>query len=488
MTASTARVRGLIFAAVAAAAVAACNSSVTGTGNGSSATIEPSDTLLLTGEELTLRAVVQYDVGAGDPSAIAWGVSDTSVLGLTVTDLTALVTAKDSGMSYVVARINNTFRDSARVAVVGPGNVRWRRSLTTSALSPAIDGEGRILVGIGTTSPKLMALDPAGHTSYTSPSCASVLGPSVSDGDTAWTTGDACTRAHLVDGSAAFTKVPFGTLGGGVAVTANGGAVLLYSMADSGTVTLSRVSASGAEQWRDTLRTIALAQTAAPSIASNGDIYVAWRAPADSSWVSRVATGGAIRWTVPLGGWARYTSPAVIRNRIVVSYQGGVVALDTAGAVVWKHAFSDALPQANATTQPSSAVVDDSGNVYVQTVAGLVSFGAQGQARWAADSLGASASEQATGVGAPALLLDRTLVAPCGVNLCVVSDATGALARRISLGGGTAAARGLDVGADGVLYALGGGQLVALWGRIPLNGAGWSTEGGNARHDHRGIF
>ena len=147
-----------------------------------------------------------------------------------------------------------------------------------------------MLVIHGAGGPTLSAYTPQGERLFAVSSCNGYLGPSVgTDGVVA--TGAGCTDLHDTVGASVWSQ-PFGDVNTGVALTAGGGVVVLHSGPDGpppGAVLVSRFAPDGALAWEDTLQAPGLQQESAPAIATNGDIYVPWRGPADSTWLSRIA-------------------------------------------------------------------------------------------------------------------------------------------------------------------------------------------------------
>jgi hypothetical protein len=455
-------------------------------GDSTSGEIVQGDTILFKGEQAIFAAQVQYNIGPGAPQSIRWGVSDTAKLAVLVSaDLSALVTARDTGQAKLYAVINEQYYDSVAITIVGRAEIRWRRSLTASpALYSAVDDSGQVYTAIGGNQVTVVSSSDGGVV-RTSALCVGTLGPSVSDGGVTATAQDCVQR--IPRGIGAGWMQAFGQAQSGVALTADD-ASLVVSVEGGvpGTIVLSRIGATGAIAWRDTLTTGAQPTGAGLAIGSDGSIYAPWRTATDSSRLTRFASGGAPSWTLELPGPTRLASPAVVGTRVVVTYDGGVlVALTTGGTVAWSRAFTDAGPGFSATTAASSPVVDGSGNIYIQTPDGLLSYNNGGTVRWVADTLGGG--DATLGVGAPTLLGDNTLVVPCGGDLCGVAATTGARVWRVALGG---AIGGVSVGPDGTIIAVrrtaGGGELVGLWNRSGLNVSGWPTEGADAARSRRG--
>jgi hypothetical protein len=458
-----------------------------------SARITVHDTTVLTGETTNFFVTVQYVFGPGTPLNVFWSLSDTTALSLGIlSDGSALVSAKKPGSGKLIAFINKTFTDTATIVAVAPGTVLWRQSLAGAVRlnAPALDDSGNVYVlNAGSGTATLAAFTPAGASRYAVGSCAAALAPGVDLIGNAFTTGAGCTKRLGVTGATSWTAT-IGTVDGGVALAANAEVVLLHSVGTTGAgaVALSRLGTDGVEKWRDTLFADAIAQASAPSIAQNGDIYVAWEGPAASYSVSRVTQAGTVRWTVPTTSAARFTTPAVVPNRILVAQAGGLVAFDTTGLVVWSRVFHDANPGASLTEQPSSPVIDDAGIIYVQTPGALYSYDGAGTLRWFADSLGAgSGATSATGVGGPSILIALSLVVPCKGEVCVAATTDGSLKWRSALGGGVVGS--LGVGPEGLIYAVRntgtGAELVALRSRPIVLQAGWPTEGHDMQRSRR---
>jgi hypothetical protein len=455
-----------------------------------SAEIVTPDTTIFEAEGVTVIATAVYGIGPGAPETMRWGVSDTTKLSLRVlADLSASVSARDTGQAWVYGLINELFLDSIRVTVVRPGFVRWRTSLPGPVgLYPAVGLDSLVWVGGGGAT--LSSFTSAGAPGPTAATCNGAFGPSVGPGGTIYITGNDCTSVRASDGSEVWT-VPLGNADEAVAIAADGAAVILYSVVDAGgatgAVVVSRVSGAGSEVWRDTLRAEPLLQKSSLALASNGDVYVTWRAPADSSWLTRITGTGTVRWTVPLPGWSRFSSPALGTNRIVVTYEGGISVFDTAGVVTWSRQFSQDNPAATGTTQPSSPTIDRNGNIFVQTAAGLHSYTAAGALRWVADSLGGGSQGQASGLGAPTLLLDTTVVVTRGgIQVCAVDGVVGVprwCSQSIASGD---LVGGVAVSPTRMVFAVrSGGEIVALWNHASREVVGWPTEGGNAQRTRR---
>jgi hypothetical protein len=470
------------------AALGACNDSpFGGITDTISASILTGDTTLFVDQNAVFTAQAVYGIGPGFPTSIQWGVTDATKLRVTVlNDLSGNVVALDTGSAWVVARINVDFVDSAQVVVVAPGLVRWRATVAGGlGLYPAVgltDSTVRVS-GIGTTLATFGFSGTAGPTAANT--CNGYYGPSVGDDGAAYVTGTDCTRRHAVDLGVSWAA-PIGDAEGSVAVAANGDAVVLHSEANA--VVVSRLAAvSGNEVWRDTLKATGLTQESSLAIAANGEIYVAWRAPADSSWLTRIGGDGTPRWVIELPAWPHRVGPALSGNRVLVTYLGGISVVDTAGgAPVWSRQFSDDDPGAPADVQPSAAVVDRAGNVYVQTVRALHSYTSAGAPRWTADSLGGGSSPG--GVGSPTLLNDTTVVIGRGGNrVCGVVGGTGVPRWcSASLTGAGDLLGGAMVGPDRTIYVTRtGGEVIALWSNTVAEFGSWSTEGGNHQRSRR---
>lgn len=448
-----------------------------------SAEIANPDTTIFEDATATFRAVAEYEgIGPGEPRTIQWGTNDTIRLRLVVStiDRTVRVTGRDTGQAYVFAIINGDFRDSVLITIVRSGTLRWEKALAGPAtLHPAVDDSGnvRVLDGTGT----LWAFTPIGDTLFNTASCGSTFGPAVR-ALAAVATGPGCTRQHddlgVVQWSAAV-----GDSSSAPALAADDATIVVSQEADVGAgieaVLVTRLSPTGGVVWQDTLDSgpTELPTGSAPAIATNGDIYVTWRSAADSFHLSRFTGTGTRRWTVDLPAWARNTTPAIGSGRVVVGFEGGVAAYDSAGGpALWTATFT-----AGATV--SSPIIDGSGNVYVQTTDGLYSFAPAGTERWAADSLGASMEATTTGAGAPTLLLAGLLLVGCEGSVCAVDAASGALVWRTAV---TRVVGSPVVDRDGQIYALNlDGKLIAIFGNQPAAFNGWPTEGGNHQRSRR---
>jgi hypothetical protein len=477
----------LLVALGAIAVASACSSSpFEHLGDSLSGEIVQGDTTLFKSEQATFNAQVQYNIGPGDPQQIRWGASDTSKVTLTrLSDLTLVVTARDTGRVTLYALINEMFPDSLEITIVDRGEIRWRRSLPGSpALYAAVDDSGQVYAATdGSQVTVVSATD--GALVRTDALCVGALGPSVSSGGVTATAQDCAQR--LPRGVGAGWTESFGQPESGVGIAADDASLVVSAEGGApGTIVLTRIGALGGVVWRDTLATAAQPTGAGLGIGSDGSIYVPWRTASDSSRLTKIAASGAPSWTLALPGFTHLASPAVLGTRVVVSYEGGVSAVATSGTVAWSRAFDSAGAGFSTTTAASSPVVDGSGNIYIQTPDGLLSYDNAGTVRWVADTLGGG--DAALGVGAPTLLGGNALVVPCGGDVCAVVATTGALLWRVVLGG---VVGGVSVGPDGTIIAMrrvtGGGELVALWNRTGLNVTGWPTAGfdaGRSRREH----
>jgi hypothetical protein len=438
------------------------------------------DALLFEGENITYRAQAQYGIGPGLPQSVVWTASDPTVIDVhTQDDWSAVVTAVDTGVSLIIALINDRFSDSAQITVVSPGAARWRSTFAgiPAGMYPAIGADSIIRVSTGGASPLLRLFEPGTGITTSFPGCYSAFGPSLGSADVAFTAGMQCTRRHAQAGDTLWTA-PVGSAELGVAVAADDGAITLSG--DS----LYRLSATGAVLWGQHLRGTPVT---APVIGPGGDVYVGWQAGGADS-VSRFGIDNTPRWSVAVPGLSAGT-PAVGGGRLYFGRPGGLFALDSSGTVAWDRAFSAANPTASATSRTSSPVHDDL-VIFVQNEEALYSYAIGGGFLWVADSLGYGATTAA--VGAPVLLADLTLLVPCaaagGREVCAVRQVDGRLTWRSPLGGGSV--EGIAVGRNGGIYAtrsLGGGnsELVAMWGRVAPSIVGWPAEGGNPQRTRR---
>jgi hypothetical protein len=432
-----------------------------------------------------------YGLGPGAPRTIQWGVSDATVLQVTtLNDLSGRAVALDTGTAWLYALINEEFLDSVEIVVVAPGMVRWRAGVAGGlGIYPAV-GLTDSLVRVGGLGTALAtfrldgALDRADAAT-----CNGYYGPSVGEVGTVYITGADCSRRHSFDLGVSWTA-PVGDFEGGLAVADNGDAIVLHSEGTpgSGAVVVSRLAASsGVEVWRDTLRTLGLEQQSSLAIATGGEIYVLWRAPADSSWLTRIGGDGAVRWSIELPAWPRFVGPTIVAHQVLVTYQGGISVFDTAGgALAWSRQFNQDDPGAAGDVQPSAPVVDRAGNIYIQTTSALHSYTAAGAPRWTADSLGGGSP--AGGVGTPTVLTDTTVVVGRGGNrVCGIRGGAG-IPRWCSevLTGAADILGGVGVGADRTIYVTRtGGELIALWNNTTADPATWATEGRNQQRVRR---
>ncbi|MCH7874301.1 MAG: hypothetical protein IH965_03255 [Gemmatimonadetes bacterium] len=449
-----------------------------------SAEIDNSDTTMFRGASVVFRGRAEYVVGPGAPQTVSWGVSDTSkIVVVVLPNLTASLLAKDTGSAYLVAILNQDFRDSVLITVVDDGLLRWRAALPgTISLYPAVAPDSNARVVHGGATPRLVGYTPAGEQILAVASCDSRLAPSLGLDGQAYVTGSLCTKRHTAAGAVSWA-LSAGGAGGGVAIPSDGGTVVLAGD------TVLRISPTGGEVWRDTLSGTA---RTAPVIASDGTIYVAWSAGAGADSVTSYTSTGSERWTVGVPGAPDLATPAITGNRVVFTWPGGLFVVDATGTLLWERAFAADNTAASATAPASSPVVDGAGVIFVQTTDALYSYDSGGQNLWFADSLGYGPSS--TGVGAPSLRVDVSLVVPCrgaasGVReICAVRNVSGALVWRSALGSG--ASDGLAVGNEGTLFVsrtLSGGssELVAVWSRVRSDVVGWPTEGGDMARSRR---
>lgn len=445
------------------------------------AEITTGDTLIFQGETVVYTALAIYGIGPGVPQSIRWGASDTTVVEVDVqSDGTADVEALKEGTSWIIAFVNEEFRDSALVTVVLRGGARWENTYAgvPTGLYPAIGGDSLIRIVTGGGTPLLRILAPESGGGTATASCFSAFGPSLGASDATYTSGPQCTRRHAQNGDSAWTA-PVGGSAVGVAVAADGGAIAVT------TDSVFRVSATGTVVWGvpagGTLRT-------APVIGPGGDVYVGWTVGGADS-VSRIALAGTPRWSAAVPGLSA-GSPAVTSTRLIFGRPGGIFAIDSAGVVAWDRSFSADNPAATATGATSSPVHDDV-TLFVQNEDALYAYGIGGSFVWVADSLGFGETDGP--VGAPVLLVDGTLVVPCTSGpgtrgVCGVRQFNGTRAWRSPVVAGTV--EGLSVGGNGMIYATrtiagGGSQVAALWGRVGPVTSGWPAEGGNQQHRRR---
>lgn len=443
-----------------------------------SVSVSPSDSTLFAGDSAAFEAIAELRSGPRAPDTVVWSILDTTVAAIRrQTGSQVVVIGRARGETYLIAEMDAQFTDSARVEVVEPGDVRWRVHVGGDG-GLALDGAGRIYIGAGTGSARLAAVTREGQIVFSVSSGWSFLSPSVTpDGHSYVTAGPAGiqTERRTPDGTLEWS-VPFGSFDGGAAVAPDGSVVIVDVIREGEFPTVvTRISPDGVELWRDTLALTPEmdAQSSAPAIAANGDIFVPWAeeifAP---NWLSRVSGDGQVLWSEPATGWAFGTSPALVGDRVIVTGRAGnLEVFDTTGALLWRRTW-DAT-----SLGVSSPVLDGEGNVYVQSQRELVSYDRTGELRWSADTLGCFGCGS-QGVAAATLLSNDQLVVPCGLTgaICSVAAADGSLVWRTltsAIPEGSPA-----VGVDGTIYVGAGEELVALWGKAPPLTEGWPTEGG----------
>ncbi len=209
----------------AAAAFAACGKDGTGPGAVVSASLTPADTSIFKGDSATIEAVVQYEFGTGPAETVAWGVSDSSVLELSVVGTgVASVTGLTRGDAYVIALINTEFWDSSEVRIGDIGDIRWRaEGVGANTYSgAALDASGRIYTVYWDSFPgTLSALTPGGEVVYSVPGAwADFAGTVLSDG-TAYSNGSQYVQRNAPDGSQDW-QAACGTSYSGIAVDLDG--------------------------------------------------------------------------------------------------------------------------------------------------------------------------------------------------------------------------------------------------------------------------
>jgi hypothetical protein len=167
----------------AAALGAACSSDACDEGPFGGATctygadVTTGDTLIFRGETVTYQAVAIYGVGPGVAQSIRWGASDSTVLKIDVlTDGTAEVEGLKEGTSWIVAFVNEAFRDSAMVTVVVRAGDRWVNTYAgTRQATPALRTDSLVQVVTSGATPLLRILAPS-RASVRHATCFSAFG------------------------------------------------------------------------------------------------------------------------------------------------------------------------------------------------------------------------------------------------------------------------------------------------------------------------
>ena len=118
-------IRLFAAAAVLATCVIACESDpFSGASDTVGASVVPGDTTMLQGDAALFTGYAHYGVCPecnGLPQTISWTVTNTDVATLADNpDNTAQVTAVAVGTTFIVAFVNQSFRDSTLLTVVAP--------------------------------------------------------------------------------------------------------------------------------------------------------------------------------------------------------------------------------------------------------------------------------------------------------------------------------------------------------------------------------
>ena len=109
-------------------------------------------------------------------------------------DLSALVTARDTGQAKLYAVINELYYDSVAITIVGRAQIRWRRSLAASpTLYAAVDDSGQVYAAIGGNQVTVVS-STDGAVVRTNALCVGSLGPSVRGGGVTATAQDCVHR------------------------------------------------------------------------------------------------------------------------------------------------------------------------------------------------------------------------------------------------------------------------------------------------------
>lgn len=196
-----------------------------------SVSLSPSDSTFFASDSAAFEAIAGFRSGPRAPDTVAWSISDTTVAVIgRETGSQVVVVGRARGETYLVAEVDAGFRDSARVEVVEPGQIRWRVHVGGDG-GLALDGAGRIYIGAGNGNARLAAVTGEGQIVFSVPSGWSFLSPSVTpDGHSYVTSGLGTTgirtERRSPDGTLEWT-VPFGSFDGGAAVAPDGSVVIV---------------------------------------------------------------------------------------------------------------------------------------------------------------------------------------------------------------------------------------------------------------------
>lgn len=443
------------------------------------------DSTVFVGESADIEATLPCTLGTCTPppgGGIVWSSSDPQRASV---DQTGLVMAgPDTGEVFIKA-VFESFADSLLLRIVENGSPRLRIALmpTVRSAAPALailnEATSVFIVHRGDAAEGLLRrLTLRGEQVWEVPTCPTgAVGPSVRA--FVVVTGPNCVRAHgLNDGEQRWT-LDIGADGGGAAQVRSARWLVPHVVpapgaADSSALALSLVTSGGAEARRDTIfKSDQLDSiTFTPIIAANGDALIAWSAGGVAE-LARVDTLGTVLAqpalpAAPMGG-----SVAVGPDgEILVGTPDDLVAFDSLGGPLWSANLGPG-------SLVSSPVVDNQGNVFVQTAVGLASYAlAGGTERWRVDSLGTGSD---TTSHAPVILLGDQLVAVCKDNqfLCWVEAATGDVISMAPLGGTALATPAVTIDGSVIVMVQEASQpvLAGFYGRAAPLTVAWPTEG-----------
>lgn len=440
------------------------------------------DSAVFKGTTVQVQARADCTLQTCAPPGVTYSSSDSQRASVNENGL--VTGGPDTGAVWIRATFQQ-FSDSVPLRVVQRGSPRWRMTLTpeVTAAAPAIavvDTLVSIFVvhGVGSGSGRLRRLTLRGPQVWEVDTCpGAAVAPSVRD--IVVVTGPDCTRAHNLANGAGSWTLGLGARGAGAAQVRGNQWLVPHIVppqvaGDSSALALSVVlSIGGGLIRRDTLVQSSQLDSLefTPAVAANGDAIMAWSV-GGAGQVVRIDTLGAVVGQTGLPAIPEGAASVGANGQILVGTRDDLVALDSLGAALW----SANLP---AGSRVSSPVLDNQGNIFVQTAVGLASYAPDdGAERWRVDSLGTGAD---TISHAPVVLLNDEIVAVCqgSLFLCWVDGATGEVIQVAPIGGMATATPAVADDGSVVVLLLDGAEpvLATFYGRNPPLTVGWATEG-----------